>query len=456
MIDKESPLTDRVLMLYDTEGEFFEDWFPHFRQTYYVYQTMRELWSQHVTAITGHGVILKYLSTMPCFEVDALDGEGKTALWWAAHCGQVPVLKQLLELGADIESGNPDHGTALIRASSTGIKEAVQVLLKKVTRQVVDSQDLSGSTALHVAVTEGHIEIVNMLLDCHASTDCRNYKKWTPLHMAAMKGNVEIVRALLRRGAKVNAVDRIETGNTPLHLAASYGHDNVVQTLIDAGTSVGACSKEKSTALAVVYSEGNKEPVTSLLSADADIVHTRNWMGETALHRAVDGGMKSTVSLLLRRGALVDEKDLSNKTALMKASQAGYEEIVSILLDAGVSINEQDKYGRTALHFAAKSGHRNSIVRILLEHGADIHAQDERGETALHSAVMALFDYSTVQILLDGGAEINARNLNGRTAMDLALLSYRRSEVQILRDHGALEDADLSSQYRQWLAAARL
>ena len=58
--------------------------------------------------------------------------------------------------------------------------------------------DLSNTTALHTAATQGHIEIVNFLLEAGSSlaTIARSNGK-TALHSAARNGHLEVVKVLL-------------------------------------------------------------------------------------------------------------------------------------------------------------------------------------------------------------------------------------------------------------------
>ena len=139
--------------------------------------------------------------------------------------------------------------------------------------------DLSNTTALHTAATQGHIEIVNFLLDAGSSLstiDKSNGK--TALHSAARNGHVEVVRALLtmepgiatridKKGqtalhmavkgqnievaeelilADPSAVNRIDTkGNTPLHIATRKGRAQANFLLIPYLSSISTRIKIK-------------------------------------------------------------------------------------------------------------------------------------------------------------------------------------------------------------------
>ncbi|KAF8462149.1 ankyrin repeat-containing domain protein [Kalaharituber pfeilii] len=89
-------------------------------------------------------------------------------------------------------------------------------------------------TALQGASSNGHIEIVKLLLAAGADVNKQNWQKYTPLHLASNYGYLEIVKLLLVAGAEVNTA----TGSsslTALDLSLKNGHDDVAQVLRAAG-----------------------------------------------------------------------------------------------------------------------------------------------------------------------------------------------------------------------------
>jgi hypothetical protein len=68
-----------------------------------------------------------------------------------------------------------------------------------------------------MAVRKGSLEIVELLLNQHASINEKDHDGLTPLHITAENDDYEIADFLIRHGAEINALD--EKGNTPLHLA---------------------------------------------------------------------------------------------------------------------------------------------------------------------------------------------------------------------------------------------
>ncbi|XP_033510741.1 integrin-linked protein kinase 1-like isoform X3 [Nicotiana tomentosiformis] len=67
----------------------------------------------------------------------------------------------------------------------------------------VNSIDLDGRTALHIAACEGHVEVVKLLLSRKANIDARDRWGSTAAADAKYYGNVEVYNILKARGAKV-------------------------------------------------------------------------------------------------------------------------------------------------------------------------------------------------------------------------------------------------------------
>ena len=116
----------------------------------------------------------------------------------------------------------------LHRAARLGNAIKLQILLKKGAK--ADTRDAGGNTPLHYARTR---LAAKMLLDHDAAVDARNNDGATPLHLATLHGHLNVTRELLKRGADVNAANKM--GITPLPAAVG------VMSLdgIDAAAAVG-------------------------------------------------------------------------------------------------------------------------------------------------------------------------------------------------------------------------
>ena len=57
-------------------------------------------------------------------------------------------------------------------------------------------------TALHVVETEGHVEVVDVLVAQKACVETSDAEQQSPIHLAASNGHVAVVLRLLNFGAK--------------------------------------------------------------------------------------------------------------------------------------------------------------------------------------------------------------------------------------------------------------
>jgi len=96
------------------------------------------------------------------------------------------------------------------------------------------SEDWPSLQALHAAVkVQGHVDVVNALIQHNAPVDAKTSKGNTPLMFAAGGGHTDCGIILLRHGSDVNAQN--VDGDTPLHRAVKEGHVKMVQLLLDKG-----------------------------------------------------------------------------------------------------------------------------------------------------------------------------------------------------------------------------
>jgi len=143
---------------------------------------------------------------------------GGTAFLMAAKSDDVPLMRALLDAGADPALTTERGTTALMAAAGVGIwapgenpgthEEALNAvrLALEVGGGKVNDVDQDGETALHGAVYRGGaIPVIQFLIDKGATLDVKNKKGWTPVVVA---DGVEYTPAVLKRYPEAAALLR--------------------------------------------------------------------------------------------------------------------------------------------------------------------------------------------------------------------------------------------------------
>ncbi|OKL57946.1 hypothetical protein UA08_06878 [Talaromyces atroroseus] len=143
----------------------------------------------------------------------------------------------------------------------------------------INARDASGKTALHIALEDRNLGLVESLMPFSPDLELRSPNGMTPLHSAVTTGWEQGTRLLLCYNLDINATDA--DGNTVLHFACSAGYKDVVKLLLESGANV----------------------------------HIRNSNGRTPLQLAVASRTRRLPELLLQYGASID--DVRRRTELV-------------------------------------------------------------------------------------------------------------------------------------------
>jgi len=90
-----------------------------------------------------------------------------------------------------------------------------------------------GYTPLHEAVSNGHDQVLKLLLHHGGDVNSCANSGWSLLHVAASTGHVNCVRVLLDNNANILAKD--EYGKTPKQMAESCRKSAVMKVISSAG-----------------------------------------------------------------------------------------------------------------------------------------------------------------------------------------------------------------------------
>ncbi len=321
----------------------------------------------------------------------------------AAMRGDRVELQKLLRSGADVNLPQGDGMSALHWAAEIGDTEMLQMLIiagantEAVTR-------IGDYTPLHVASEAGHGEVVRALLEAGANVEARRaFAGTTPLHLAAAAGSVSAIDALVDFGADIDARES-EWGQTPLIFAASRNRVEAVKALLEREadpsltTSVlqlslraqqDALAREARQAMMNTLRENSSDPTTwvprpaevraAVAAAsrydvlELDDVMRMDWHGVQ-----LEGESLRFPDLVGYQGGL---------TALLHAVREGHDESVTALLDGGADIDQPSAGDLTTpLLMAMINGHFDLGLE-LFRRGADPTLASDAGATPLYAVL---------------------------------------------------------------------
>ena len=371
---------------------------------------------------------------------------GGTALQESAKNGNAQLLKLLLENGAIADGTSLDEPTTALHISvCKGNIQMAQMLLDHYADVNYDNDD--GRTwcapyALSVAIKDGNAELTKILLNAGANVEKRARRgpscDQTSLQQACAGGarTREIVFLLLEHGVDMNAPALGERGRTALQEAVFSQDMKIVEKLLDSGANVNGHPNplRGCTAIQLAAKRGNVDLVKLLLSRGADInAPAASLGGFTALQAAADSGSPDIVRLLLGNGARVDDPPSlqDGQTALQAATGFG------ILPPEHV-----DRVLRAAEDSGYLSPRRLQVVRMLMDAGANWNYSTSRSISAasiLHEAVLdasafveasdATKGVEFVKILLDSGLDVNIPHMEGTVLQALVFQCSRSPHV---------------------------
>ena len=131
------------------------------------------------------------------FDPNTVDATGSAGLLLAVKTSAMKVAATLAAWpGTKVEVRNTADESPLMLAALTGELALCQMLIKK-------GADVNkpGWAPLHYAATEGHVNVMNLLLEEYAYIDAASPNGTTPLMMAAQYGTESAVKLLLEAGA---------------------------------------------------------------------------------------------------------------------------------------------------------------------------------------------------------------------------------------------------------------
>jgi len=259
-------------------------------------------------------------------DVNASQGDGMTALHWAATRGQADIATMLLYAGAN-------HGAT--------------------TR-------LGGYTPLHLAARAGSAPIVDALVTAGANVKATSSSGTTALMLAAESGTLAAVQRLVQAGADVNAVESAK-GQSALMFAAAFDRADVVAYLLARGADHRLATK-----------------VVDLATLTAGDPPARPGAASGAVQ--IPG-----LTRQFRYNELIGTQ--GGLTPLLFATREGYTASALALLAGGADVNQTNPGdGTSPLLMAIINGHFDLAMQYLAK-GADVSRAAANGAAPLYAVL---------------------------------------------------------------------
>lgn len=350
-------------------------------------------------------------------DVNAAQGDGMTALHWAARNGDARLADMLLYAGAYLEATTRIGGyTPLLVAARSG-NEAVLLQFVEAGANV-QARSSTGVTVLHFAAGAGLAEGVRALVDRGADVNAREFASGqTPLMFAASSGRTGALRALLAAGAGVDmstevvelaaveAADREDQRRREERVAAERGervatpppaNQNAVleeppvqpsgEEASRAAGEGAAQSGSQQAAPEATPPAGPAPPAEPSPPAES-APPAESFEPQPGGGNRPQGGTPAGAE---------EERPLSyaelvgghgGMTALLHAARQGHRDVVMALLDAGADLNGvTGGDGASPILIATINGHWDLALE-LMERGADINLASHAGTTPLYAAL---------------------------------------------------------------------
>ncbi|XP_038626286.1 inversin [Tachyglossus aculeatus] len=373
-------------------------------------------------------------------EVDTQDKNKQTALHWSAYYNNPEHVKLLIKHDSnigipDIEGKIPLHWAANHKDPSA-IHTVRCILDAAPTESLLNWQDYGGRTALHFAVADGNLAVVDVLTS-YGSCNVTPYDNLfrTPLHWAALLGHTQIVHLLLERN-KFGTIPSDSQGATPLHYATQSNFAETVEVFLRHPSVKDDSDLEGRPSFMWAAGKGSDDVLRTMLSLKLDIdINMADKYGGTALHAAALSGHVSTVKLLLDHNAQVDATDVMKHTPLFRACEMGHKDVIQTLIKGGARVDLVDQDGHSPLHWAALGGNAD-VCQILIENKINPNVQDYAGRTPLQCAAYGGYIHC-MAVLMENNADPNIQDKEGRTALHWSCNNGYLDAIKLLLDFAA-------------------
>lgn len=172
----------------------------------------------------------------------------------------VAKVSALLGRGFDPNTVDASGAAGLLVAIKSGAMN-VALVLSNWPKTHAEVRNAADESALMLAALKGELALCQSLIKKGADV---NKPGWAPLHYAATNGHLDVMNLLLEENAYIDAAS--PNGTTPLMMAAHYGTESSVKLLLEAGADPLLKNAQGLSALDFAH-RGNRTVSANIISA---------------------------------------------------------------------------------------------------------------------------------------------------------------------------------------------
>jgi ankyrin repeat protein len=337
--------------------------------------------------------------------VNVPQGDGMTALHWAAEHGDMPLAESLIKAHANVNAATTiDAYTPLHLAAKSGNAAVVRALIKAGAN--VNAVAGTGATALHLAAEAGSADAVDALVDKGADVNAKE-ALWsqTPLVFAAEANRADVIRELIKRGADVN----LQTKNVNLQEEAAAEQ---------------AAAKKRNEVLVSFMPQARRDSVAAALKEAAAKAAANPALAAAAAGRGGGGGGRGGPAGPVPVGPFTPEQvqaAIDSGRAVLRnaaATKGPVTEVVDTINGgvAGYAASVGGVGGMSALHHAVRQGNLEAVDALL-----DGHADVNEATLTDHSTPLLVAtingQFDVAMKLIARGADPNIASTAGATPL---------------------------------------
>lgn len=355
---------------------------------------------------------------------------------YAAINGNEAVCETLIEAAPKMQVSGPESIRATIKAAGRGFLKVVKFLRENCT-EATDS-------ALFEAAINGHLHVVEYLLQKGDSPDSRNTDGGTAFSWAVTRGHKDIWQLLASEGVDIHATD--DEGRSACHWAAFTNNVEALEWLLNNDADGNKYDERGFAPVHVAVIKGHLEALKVLFEMKADF-RALDKFGSNVCHFAAENGHLEVLHWLYDQNVDVNVLDVDGSTPFLDAVHFGHLECVTYLAERTPKHKTQGlSNGRTPLAIAVRYDQVH-VAEWMIANGFDVNEQYDLEDELWCKEWFALLDaiemehYEMTKLLLQKGANPNLHTAYGSTPLLLAAQDLSISYLHLLIEYGAcMED----------------